>query len=45
MISRRMLLKAGAVSAAALASGSRAAYAANAPGITDTEIKIGQTMP
>jgi branched-chain amino acid transport system substrate-binding protein len=45
MISRRMLLKAGAVSAAALASGSRAAFAANAPGITDTEIKIGQTMP
>ena len=45
MISRRTLLKAGAVSAAALASGSRAAFAANAPGITDTEIKIGQTMP
>src|SRR3984885_2616543 len=45
MISRRMLLKAGAVSAAALASASRAAFAANAPGITDTEIKIGQTMP
>src|SRR6202453_4781665 len=45
MISRRMLLKTGAVSAAALASGSRAAFAANAPGITDTEIKIGQTMP
>src|ERR1700679_1382157 len=45
MISRRMLLKAGAVSAAALASGSRGAFAANAPGITDTEIKIGQPMP
>jgi branched-chain amino acid transport system substrate-binding protein len=45
MISRRTLLKAGAVSAAALASGSRAAFAANAPGVTDTEIKIGQTMP
>src|SRR3984885_2838888 len=45
MISRRMLLKAGAVSAAALASAARAAFAANAPGITDSEIKIGQTMP
>jgi branched-chain amino acid transport system substrate-binding protein len=45
MISRRMLLQAGAVSAAALASGSRAAFAADMPGITDTEIKIGQTMP
>ena len=45
MISRRIFLQAGAVSAAALASGSRLALAANAPGITDTEIKIGQTMP
>src|SRR6202453_4117913 len=45
MISRRMLLQAGAVSAAALASGLRPARAANAPGITDAEIKIGQTMP
>ena len=45
MISRRTVLKAGAVSAAALASGARAAFAANAPGITDAEIKIGQTMP
>jgi branched-chain amino acid transport system substrate-binding protein len=45
MISRRTLLKAGAVSAAALATGSRAALAANAPGITDSEIKFGQTMP
>ena len=45
MISRRTLLQAGAVSAAALASGSRAAFAADMPGITDTEIKIGQTMP
>ena len=45
MISRRTVLKAGAVSAAALASGSRAAFAANAPGTTDTEIKFGQTMP
>jgi branched-chain amino acid transport system substrate-binding protein len=38
-------LQAGAASAAALAAGSRAALAANAQGITDTEIKIGQTMP
>ena len=45
MISRRTLLQAGAVSAAALASGLRPARAANAPGITDAEIKIGQTMP
>ena len=45
MISRRNLLQAGAASAAALAVGSRSALAANAPGVTDTEIKIGQTMP
>jgi len=45
MISRRTLLQAGVVSAAALATGVRTARAANAPGVTDTEIKIGQTMP
>ena len=45
MISRRIFLQTSAVSAAALASGLRAARAANAPGVTDTEIKIGQTMP
>jgi branched-chain amino acid transport system substrate-binding protein len=45
MISRRTLLQAGAVSAAALTIGSRPARATNAPGVTDTEIKIGQTMP
>jgi branched-chain amino acid transport system substrate-binding protein len=45
MISRRTVLRAGAVSAAALAFGSRAAFAANAVGVTDAEIKIGQTMP
>ena len=45
MISRRIFLQAGAASAAALAAGSRPALAANAPGVTDTEIKIGQTMP
>jgi branched-chain amino acid transport system substrate-binding protein len=45
MITRRTFLHGSAVSAAALTLGSRAASAANAPGITDTEIKIGQTMP
>jgi ABC-type branched-subunit amino acid transport system substrate-binding protein len=45
MISRRIFLQAGAASAAALASGSRPASAANAPGITDTEIKFGQSFP
>ncbi|WP_158813941.1 ABC transporter substrate-binding protein [Methylocapsa sp. S129] len=45
MISRRTLLQAGAVSAAALASGLRPARAANAVGVTEAEIKIGQTMP
>ena len=45
MISRRSLLQSAAVGAACLIPGFRAARAANAPGITDTEIKIGQTMP
>ena len=45
MISRRVFLQSSAISAVALASRSRPAMAANAPGITDTEIKIGQTMP
>ena len=45
MTTRRSFLKAGAAAAAVLATGYRAARAANAPGITDTEIKIGQTMP
>jgi branched-chain amino acid transport system substrate-binding protein len=44
MITRRSLLQAGAVSAAAIAAGSRRALAAGAPGVTDKEIKIGQTM-
>jgi branched-chain amino acid transport system substrate-binding protein len=43
MISRRIFLQ--LVSAASLALGPRAARAENAPGVTDTEIKIGQTMP
>jgi branched-chain amino acid transport system substrate-binding protein len=45
MISRRIFLQAGAASATALASGLGPALAANAPSVTDTEIKIGQTMP
>lgn len=43
MISRRNFLQ--LASAASLALGPRAARASNAPGVTDTEIKIGQTMP
>jgi branched-chain amino acid transport system substrate-binding protein len=43
MFSRRTFLKASAATTAMLAS--RSAFADNAPGITDTEIKIGQTMP
>jgi branched-chain amino acid transport system substrate-binding protein len=43
MISRRIFLQ--FASAASIALGSGAARAANAPGVTDTEIKIGQTMP
>jgi branched-chain amino acid transport system substrate-binding protein len=45
MLSRRSFLRSSAVSAAYLGSGASAAWAANAPGVTDTEIKIGQTMP
>jgi hypothetical protein len=45
MISRRFLLQSAAVAAGCLVPGLRAARAANAPGVTDTEIKIGQTMP
>ena len=45
MMSRRLFLQSSAASAAYLASGVWPAWAANAPGITDTEIKIGQTMP
>ena len=43
MISRRVFLQ--LASAASVALGPRAARASNAPGVTDTEIKIGQTMP
>jgi branched-chain amino acid transport system substrate-binding protein len=45
MVPRRLFLQSTAASAAYLASGIWPARAANAPGITDTEIKIGQTVP
>ena len=44
MITRRTFLQSGAA-AAALASSARSARADATPGITATEIKIGQTMP
>jgi branched-chain amino acid transport system substrate-binding protein len=43
MITRRSFLQSGAA-VAAFAAGARAAQA-DTPGVTDTEIKIGQTMP
>jgi branched-chain amino acid transport system substrate-binding protein len=43
MINRRTFLKSSA--AAALAATAGSARADNAPGVTDAEIKIGQTMP
>jgi branched-chain amino acid transport system substrate-binding protein len=45
MVSRRRFLQSTAAAAAALTSGVWPARAANAPGVTDTEIKFGQTMP
>ena len=45
MITRRFLLQSAAAAAAYSAQGFRSARAENAPGVTDTEIKIGQTMP
>jgi branched-chain amino acid transport system substrate-binding protein len=45
MITRRSLLQSAAAAAAYSAQGFRAARAENAPGVTDTEIKIGKTMP
>jgi branched-chain amino acid transport system substrate-binding protein len=45
MITRRVLLQSAAAAAAYSARGSRAARAENAPGVSDTEIKIGQTIP
>jgi branched-chain amino acid transport system substrate-binding protein len=44
MITRRTFLQSSAA-AAAFAAGAGPARADNAPGVTDTEIKIGQTMP
>jgi branched-chain amino acid transport system substrate-binding protein len=44
MLSRRSFLQSSAVSTAYLAAGLSTAQAANAPGVTDVEIKIGQTM-
>src|SRR6516162_3595608 len=43
MITRRTFLQSSAAAAFAASAGS--ARADNAPGVTDTEIKIGQTMP
>ena len=43
MLTRRSFLQSSAVAAFAVSAGS--ARAENAPGVTDTEIKIGQTMP
>src|SRR5271155_1593361 len=44
MITRRSFLQSSAA-AAVLAASASSARAENAPGITDAEIKIGQTMP
>jgi len=44
MATRRSFLQSGAA-AAVFGSWARPARAANTPGVTDTEIKIGQTMP
>jgi branched-chain amino acid transport system substrate-binding protein len=45
MTSRRSFLQSGAAALAAFASSAWPARAKNAPGISDAEIKIGQTMP
>jgi ABC-type branched-subunit amino acid transport system substrate-binding protein len=45
MITRRFLLQSAAAAAACSAQGFRAARAENAPGVTATEIKFGQTIP
>jgi branched-chain amino acid transport system substrate-binding protein len=45
MITRRFLLQSAAAAAAGSAQGFQVARAENAPGVTDTEIKIGQTIP
>jgi branched-chain amino acid transport system substrate-binding protein len=45
MTTRRIFLQSSAAAAAALGTSAWPTRAENAPGITDTEIKIGQTMP
>jgi branched-chain amino acid transport system substrate-binding protein len=45
MVSRRLFLQSSAAVVAYAASGLIAARAENSPGITDTEIKIGQSVP
>jgi branched-chain amino acid transport system substrate-binding protein len=45
MVSRRLFLQSSAAAAITGASGVHRAWAANAPGVTDAEIKIGQTFP
>jgi ABC-type branched-subunit amino acid transport system substrate-binding protein len=45
MHSRREFVQSTAAFAAFLATGSKTAWAANAPSVTDAEIRIGQTMP
>ncbi|HEY3720244.1 MAG TPA: ABC transporter substrate-binding protein [Roseiarcus sp.] len=45
MTTRRTFLTSSAAAAAAFATSGWPARAENAPGVTDTEIKIGQTMP
>jgi branched-chain amino acid transport system substrate-binding protein len=45
MLSRRKFLQSSAASATYLASGVWPAWAANAPGVNENEIKFGQTMP
>jgi branched-chain amino acid transport system substrate-binding protein len=44
MTTRRSFLRSGAAATATLAIRAWPAHAENAPGVTDTEIKIGQTM-
>ena len=45
MVSRRAFLKSSAASLGALTCGASPGRANDAPGVTETEIKIGQTMP
>lgn len=45
MRTRRSFLQSGAGAFAVVALGDRPTHAADAPGITETEIRIGQTMP